>query len=242
MSNTERRTNKSAEVRVSDPIKGQVVVKPVVYNVTDDYGTQWAPGVFNDYVYGDGRSSGDVVGHTVMAWGHDWTDPIGRMVDFEDAKDAPTAVFQLDDPAEVPRSRQAIAQLRSGTIRSVSVGFDRQKWTNVEDSTDGCVEIMEKAGLPETSLVLSGAVPGAVVTGVRSADAVAKTIVIDMAKFIQAGDMTLAEAEAILGSRDAGTALAEYRTALDAKALAALKVADDEMLTSARAALREAFR
>lgn len=134
------------------------VIRPYT---TDEYGSVWLPDVFDEAL---------TQRMPTLAWGHDWKEPIGRAVSFETSStDGPLVTFRFDDFDAVPRARQALAQVQSGTIDDCSVGFSN---TSRRPPTDeerrlypGCVEIIEKADLDEVSLVLRGAVPGAKVEG-----------------------------------------------------------------------------
>lgn len=134
------------------------------YNTVDSYGSVWLPGCLTD---------GLNARLPQLAWGHDWSDVIGRAVSWQDTASGPVVDFRLDDFDAVPRARQAYAQVQSGTIDDCSIGFawgyeshrpsaeELQRWP-------GCTEVMERADTDETSLVLRGAVPGAKVVGYRS--------------------------------------------------------------------------
>lgn len=170
-----------------DDLKGYSAVV-VVYDVTDDYETRFQPGVF-------ARSLGERMPQNT--WGHSWSDVIGRMDDvLEDSDARLRAHFRLDldmipgtDRPAVPRAYQAQAQLRSGTLTDVSVGFSREQSVLGGDDR---IEFI-RAELDEVGLVLRGAVPGAEVDGLRhrrvSVDELAK-----LAQRIEAGTLTEAEA------------------------------------------------
>lgn len=151
-------------VRAQGGSKRQFVCRALTYNTIDSYGTRWLPGCFAESL----RQKLPVV-----AWSHSWDEPIGRYI--EVVRDDATAlelVGQLDDFDDVPRARQAYSQMQSGTITDFSVGFTRQKWTNVDDASLralGCYEEMVKAGLDEVSPVIVGAVPGTALLATRSA-------------------------------------------------------------------------
>jgi HK97 family phage prohead protease len=130
----------------------------VRYNTIDDYQTVFAPGCFADSLQRR---------RPTITWGHDWSEPIGRVVSFEDTPEALIIHARLSDPEAVPRARQAMAQLRDGDIDDVSVGF------SIDDSSDtkeekGVVTFL-RATLNEVACVLRGAVPGAKVLAIRSA-------------------------------------------------------------------------
>jgi len=130
----------------------------VRYGVVDDYETRFLPGCFND---GLERRLPKI------AWGHDWSDIVGRVTSYEDTPEGLVIHARLSDPEAVPRARQAIAQLRDGDVDDVSVGFTPTS----TQTTDGIFEFV-RAELDEVSLVLRGAVPGAKVLALRSTQVV----------------------------------------------------------------------
>jgi HK97 family phage prohead protease len=158
--------------------------RAVAYDTTDDYDTRFKPGVFAASL--EQRLP-------VIAWSHDWADPIGRVTDFEDRDDGLYITARLSDPDDVPRARQARSQLADGTLTDVSVGFVRRDAVRAKD---GIVDITV-ADLDEVSLVLRGAVPGATVTSVRSG-AVDVDAVVEIAKRKAAGELTDDEARAAI--------------------------------------------
>lgn len=126
----------------------------VSYGTIDDYQTRWIEGCFSEEL---------AKRLPVIAWSHDWTDPIGRAIAWRDTPQGPIITARLSDPDAVPRARQAAAQLADGTITDVSVGFNA-----LEDriADDGIREIV-RAEMSELSLVIEGAVPGAEVLAIR---------------------------------------------------------------------------
>lgn len=152
----ETRTSRAANVTVPDD--GSHTFEAVVmnYGVVDSYNTIFDAGVFTESL--EKRMP-------KITWGHNWTDPIGRYVDYVDTDESLTLIGELDDPEAVPRSKQAYAQLRSGTIDAFSVGFERDR---IAEDDEGRTHFV-KAGLDEAALVLAGAVPGTKLVSLRSA-------------------------------------------------------------------------
>lgn len=147
------------QFRALDDTTGRFAARVLNYNVIDDYRTEFAPGVFTDSL---------LMRMPRIVWGHDWTDPIGRWVDYEDGPDHLDLIGEFDDFDAVPRARQAYAQLKSGTIDQFSVGFMPED--GEETLVDGeYVFRFTKARLDEVSLVLVGAVPGTALLAVRNA-------------------------------------------------------------------------
>ena len=170
--------------------------KVVSYGPVDSYGTRWQQGVFSQ----------SLAEHLpVLAWGHDWSEPIGRADDHKDAEDGQYVHFRLDDPEFVPRAKQALHQLRSGTLTDVSVGIMRREDHPNDDNTT----TITRADLDETSLVLRGAVPGAkVMSGsVRSVrsqpgSGIAIDDVVELGRRVQAGDISMEEAQTAISLLD----------------------------------------
>lgn len=186
------------EVRVDaeNPRRFSAVV--MRYDVVDAYGTIWTPGVF-------ARSLAERLPRVV--WAHDMSDPIGRYVDYTDTAETLTLVGELDDFDAVPRALQASSQLASGTIDQFSVGFIRSEQISgrdlaPEDRDAGAVERITRAELPETSLVVVGAVPGTHVVSMRSVRTTGGTVpsdfVLDLGAKLASGAITREQAEAAL--------------------------------------------
>lgn len=188
-----KREHRSARVTNVDGDGRTFTARAVTYDVVDDYGSVFVRGVFNESL--DRRLP-------VIAWAHDWSEPIGRAVGYEDAEDGLYLTGRLSDPEDVPRSRQALSQLNDGTLTDVSVGFSgTQRRSPTEDEAQrfpGAKEIITRADLDETSMVLRGAVPGAKVLSMRSGGQVNIDAVVEIAKRKAAGELTDAEAQAAI--------------------------------------------
>jgi HK97 family phage prohead protease len=181
------------EFRVADEVKRQVEVIPITYDRLDSYHTVWERGVFADSIAKRAPR---------MCWGHDWRDPLGTMIDWQDGKEHPRALFQLDSFDDVPRARQAFAQIRSGTIDNFSVGFERIEDRAEEDSekrwgVPDAVRIL-RATLDEVSPVLVGSVPGTATIGTRSTFTVDRSELLGLVRNLRDGEMTLDEALRVL--------------------------------------------
>lgn len=153
----------------------------VAYNVTDDYGTTWLPGVFDEAL--SERMP------TVL-YGHDWgtlDHVLGSGIDFRQTPSdvGPPGVDVLIEFADVPAADLAMRLLspkatsRGPVLRDVSVGFERREWVRrdkltAEQLADGAEEAMVRAGMDELSLVVRGAVPGAQVQPRSLYEAVAR--------------------------------------------------------------------
>lgn len=180
----EYRDSPPGSIRMDDTKKGQIEVTVCPYGVVDEYKTRWMPGVFS-------RS----LEHRTppMVWAHNWVDPIGHMVDHSDSDKNLRAIYQLDNFEDVPRARQAYAQIRSKTIQDTSFGF---KLVRDEPAEDGVFNQLE-ARLDEVSPVLLGAVPGAGITAVRN---VPVADVIRLSRAMEDGELTLEQALAAVSS------------------------------------------
>lgn len=199
-----KRETRTGEVGAVKP-DGTLEVLAVAYNVVDDYGSVWAPGVFE-------RSASERL--PVIAWAHSWDDPIGRATGYRDAEEGAYFGARLDIGGAVPRADQAFQQMSPGpngeapTLTDVSVGFlvpdggrraptdeERAKWP-------GAKEVITEAILDEISVVLRGAVPGAVIMAGSVRDARGQIVptdsVVAMAKRVHAGELTEAEAKVAL--------------------------------------------
>lgn len=181
---------------------GVVDVLAVAYGVVDEYGTLWMPGCFQ-------RSLAER--WPTFAWAHDWSEPIGRGLTQREGSDGQHLELRLDLQRDeetrqplVPRAHQAWAQIDSGTLDDVSVGF----WpTDMREPTadqvrdfPGVREVCYDADLDEVSVVLRGAVPGASVAGVRNArgQVVPEDAVATWAAKVAAGEATVEEAKAAM--------------------------------------------
>lgn len=167
---------------------GEFVARIIRYGPPPDtYGTTWRRGVFAEAVASR---------YPVLTWGHDWQDPVGRAVDAWETDDGLYMRFRLDNGADVPRARQARAQLKSGTITDVSVDFPLDFQS--EPGPGGTREIT-KAGLYAVGLVVRGSVDGAQVLAgtVRSAgllNAADRSLLRDLAADLEAGRISLGPA------------------------------------------------
>jgi HK97 family phage prohead protease len=182
-----------AEVRmVGDGSSRQFVARVLTYDTIDDYGTIWLPGCFDESLQ---------TRMPRIAWAHSWQDPIGHYIDVaKNDGQVLDLVGQLSSFDDVPRARQAYSQMQDGTIDQFSVGFTRQKWTNVDDEAKraaGAYEEMVKATLDEASPVLVGAVQGTKLLGTRAGQ-VPLDDVLELARRVKAGEITHEEADVAL--------------------------------------------
>lgn len=144
--------------------QGIFTARAITYGTVDLYGSVWSPGCFDK----------SLARHLpVILFGHSHEEPVGRATSWRSSPEGPEVTAQLDMSPDVPKGRQAAAQLASGTLTDVSVGFwnakrreptkeERERWPGVK-------EVILEADLDELSLVSIGAVPGAKVLSSRSA-------------------------------------------------------------------------
>lgn len=181
-----KRETRKGEIRAAAE-DGTVEILAVAYGVTDDYGTQFVRGTFTE----------SLEQHMpVIAWAHDWSEPVGRATGFREADEGLYLTARLDIGGSVPRADQAYEQARSGTLTDVSVGFMRR----ADEERDG-VTVITKADLDEVSFVLRGAVPGAKVMAVRSArtgEMIPVDSVVAIAEKVAAGEISQAAADEAL--------------------------------------------
>lgn len=179
----------------------------VAYNVVDDYGTLWRPGVF-DVALSQRMPT--------VLYGHDWGNLehiLGAGIDYRQTPSevGPPGVdvlVEFADPEQVPAAGLAMnllrpdATSRGSILRDVSVGFVREEWATRDKLTDGertmgADEAMIAAGMDELSLVVRGAVPGAQMRGRRSAQVDIDSVV-ELVRRVNAGELSEAEARAAI--------------------------------------------
>lgn len=152
-----------AEFRATtDGVPGRFEATVLNYNVLDDYGTVFLPHLFDESM---------ATRMPRVVWAHDWSEPLGRWTKDLGNNERLRLVGEFDDPDYVPRARQALHQLDTGTIDQFSVGFLPLDVVDVElDATvaperaakgAGTIKVpgFKRGRLDEVSLVLVGAVP-----------------------------------------------------------------------------------
>jgi HK97 family phage prohead protease len=193
---TEHLQRKMAHVRAVTEDNGthSVTLHLVSPGLVDDYGTMWMADAFDQ----------DLSERLpAMTWAHNWSEPIGRGVDYRTSDQGPDVIFEFDDFDAVPTAKRAFAQVQSGTITDCSVGFfylERRDPTQAEEKQyPGIREVVVRAGLDEVALVLRGAVPKSKVLSLRSAGGlVDDDVFTKIVKAVAAGEMTEDEGKAAL--------------------------------------------
>lgn len=205
--NVERR-NGVGEIRAVGDDTGTpgVTLRAIRPGVVDDYGSVWMADCFDEAL--SQRLP-------ALVWAHNWSDPIGRGVDYRTSSEGPDVIFEFDDFDAVPQARRAYVQTKSGTIRDCSVGFSVPQGGRRDPTPEevkrwpGVREVIERAELDEVSLVLRGAVPGAKVLAVRSGDQMPVATAGELLAQLAAGSITLEDAlrtarESAVPASDAG--------------------------------------
>lgn len=239
MSRRERRAMHAGGIRMAgDGAEGQFEARVCNYNVADTYGTVWLPGCFADAL----REKLPKV-----VWGHDWHEPIGRVVDYRDSDEGLDVIVQLSDFEAVPRARQCWVQLRDGDLTDFSFGFERREWTMVaRDESDQygelvATEFMQRAGLDEVSPVLVGAVPGTALLGVRDDQQVPAQMAAAVLTRLGAGEIDLHEAlgeiKRVATTGDDGSGGGEQKTAEEIEAEEAAQAEAEAAAAAAQAEL-----
>lgn len=190
-----RRAGGGIRLSTDDDGVRYLTVRAVTPNVVDDYGSLWNPHAFDEAV---ARRM------PTLTWGHSWLEPLGRADQYEPSDDGPLIRFRLDDQEAVPMVRRLVAQVESGTLDDVSVGFSnvtrRAPTADEQRAFPGVREVIEQADLDEVAAVLRGAVPGAKVLALRSAGGAEATIpletVLDLGRQVAAGELSREEAVA----------------------------------------------
>lgn len=202
---TEHRSVGGSLIRAKGQPEGIFTARAVSYNRADDMGSVWLPACFTASL--NKRLP-------VIAWSHTWEEPIGRATSWRDTTTGPEVTARLDNSPAVPRALQAIAQIASGTLTDVSVGFSnakRRRPTAAEyQRWPGAEEIITSADMDELSLVLRGAVPDAELISMRSSRR-------ELDRELLAGRITRAQHSAWLGlgrelDAECDTALALLRS------------------------------
>lgn len=145
------------QIRALDDKEGRFQARVMHYDVVDDYRTIFAPGLFRESL--EARLPR-------VVWAHDWAEPLGRYIDYDDTATHLDLIGEFDNFDDVPRARQAYAQLKSGTIDEFSVGFMPLDGEEIQRDGENFFRFT-RARLDEVSLVLAGAVPNTQLLAVR---------------------------------------------------------------------------
>ena len=132
----------------------------IPWETIDSYGTDFERRAFDAYL--SKRLP-------VMCWQHDKRDPVGRITGWQKGQRAHEFVGTFSDFDAVPTAKRAWTQLKDGSVSDVSFGFRNARATP-HPTVKGATRYVS-AWMPEISPVTDGSIPGAMVSGVRAAQA-----------------------------------------------------------------------
>jgi hypothetical protein len=89
-----------------------------------------------------------------ILWQHDTHEPIGRPVSLRETEQGLELVGRLDP---IPQGDRALAQIKSGTLTDLSIGFDPLEADYAQDFRGETYRILRKVKLWEISIVTFGA-------------------------------------------------------------------------------------
>ena len=142
------------EVRFSDPGEtGEIEGRAVTFNTVDSYRSEFAPEAF----------AGTENRSIPMLWSHDRTQVIGSWHSLQIRQDGLIAKGKLN--LDVSKAREVRSLLKAGDVRGLSIGF-----AVVKDEMRSGIRRITKADLHEISVVTFPAVPGSVVSAVRTTE------------------------------------------------------------------------
>jgi len=128
----------------------------IVWGVVDSYGTMFMKGCCAKSIRERGPES-DSKYKIVMLWQHRMDEPIGQFTVLKEDDYGLYFEAVLDDPDEVPTAKRALAQINSGTVNNLSVGFD-YVWDKMEyDENLDCI-LLKEIELYEGSPVTLGSI------------------------------------------------------------------------------------
>ena len=136
------------------------------YGNTDLVGDVIAPGAFTKAIQGQGA------GYPLL-WGHDQTQPlgVGQIAD-STAGLTVSGRMVMGDPA----ARRAMAHLKAGSIKGLSIGFQVPDGKNKSEYQDDGTRLLKEIRLHEISLVACPANPLATITSVKSLQDVSRVL------------------------------------------------------------------
>jgi HK97 family phage prohead protease len=179
------------EIRADGAEIGAGIADLLTYGVLDTFNTTFEPRCFEASYRAQ---------MPVVAWGHNWADPIGRWLDFEERGKTLRGRFQLDDFDAVPRARQAYVQMKSGTLTDFSVGFGAPKTKQSDQFRASRALAIYEARLDEGSPVIRGSVAGSKLVHLRASGLAVVDGVLDandartLVERLSRGELSLPEA------------------------------------------------
>lgn len=154
-------------IRAKDTAQGIVTVRAFTYDTLDSYMTVFRPGSATKSLNARLPTI-----HGSHSW--DIQNLIGRAISWRDTSAGPEVTFRLDLHPDVPVARQVLAQIESGTLTDVSIGFASTRTGRREPTKDemkrwpGVDWVYDEIEVQEISVVPQGAVPGAEILALRS--------------------------------------------------------------------------
>lgn len=192
------------EIRVARDSNGAhtFTAKVLTYNILDDWGTVFAPGVF---------AEGLRTAKPAMLLNHSWEQPWGKVTSVRDTPEYLEVSGVFADMDYVPEARKAYGLMKDKIIDQFSVGFISER---EEPDPNHRAARITKGALAEISLVLMGSVPGTSLIDVRQTPLVvaepaaagsapaettageppAEDPAADLLRAVHAGELTLPEA------------------------------------------------
>lgn len=126
----------------------------IVWGVRNSYGEVWLKGSCAKSIaeHGPDSASNQKI---AFLWQHRMDEPIGRFTKMMEDDYGLYVEWEYDPFDAVPRARQASAQVKSGTINQMSVGFN-YVWDKIEYREADDSLIIKEAEIGEGSLVTLG--------------------------------------------------------------------------------------
>jgi hypothetical protein len=126
-----------------------------IFNVVDSDSDMIVKGAFAKSITERGPDS-DTHRKIAFLWQHDMKSPIGKMKVLKEDNIGLYFEAVLDDPESVPLAKQALAQLKSGTLDQFSIGF-QYVWDKMEYDEALDAFVCKEINLFEGSVVTLGA-------------------------------------------------------------------------------------
>lgn len=126
----------------------------IVWGVRDSYGTIFLKGCCAKSIQERGPESNSKY-KIVMLWQHKRDEPIGQFTVLKEDDYGLYFEAVLDDPEEVPTAKRVLAQIKSGTINQLSVGFN-YVWDKMEYEETADAILLKEIDLMEGSPVTMG--------------------------------------------------------------------------------------
>lgn len=158
------------------------------YSLTDTYGTRFARGGAASYLNSHPNRPTLLYGHGSQGG---ITSALGHAIAWREVPEGLAVNFEFDNFDDVPGSRQAFSQLKSGTFDSFSIGFIRHA-----DHYDekGEFTSIDEYDLPEVSIVIEASNGGTKVLQLSGARMTQQDKAVQVLMDFAAGETNLADA------------------------------------------------